>query len=122
MMKWKEMYVVMRLIYVLKESENYGDGRMKDIFNGQIRADKVKSVIVGLAVFDIICILSAIVFLSAGMNTSGQTREEQMIVCALGWSCIILAVVYPMLAVYFARRAKKHPRFAQRFIHPRSFQ
>ena len=95
---------------------------MKDIFNGQIREERVPSVIVGLIVMDIILIIGAIVFLTAGMDASAQTQEARMFVSALGRICVVFAVAYPILAVCFARRAKKHPRIAYLFINPKVFK
>lgn len=95
---------------------------MKDIFNGQIREERIPSVIVGLVVMDIILIIGAIVFLAAGMDASVQTQEAKMLANVLGWLCAVFAVAYPILAICFARRAKKYPRIAYLFINPKAFK
>ncbi|MCM1289061.1 MAG: hypothetical protein NC132_00125 [Corallococcus sp.] len=93
----------------------------KDIFNGKIKKEYVRTALFSAVFAALIYLACAILFLCLGLfydNAEQSARAVLYVVCGV---CFVLSVFYPLATVLCARSYPKHKKFAHVFLKPYLF-
>lgn len=93
----------------------------KDFFNNKLHKEHIIGVIIGLAIFCLVCLLCAIMFIHVAFTHENIDLNGQIILFVFAGIDIVILVAFPLLSIFAIRTYPRHKCLAHALWKPYIF-